>query len=162
MPATLILTPALADSLADAVRRGVPIETAATAAGISKTQFYYWLQAAEREVWPDGTPIASESLVALSAFSEQIKRAEAQWEADHVKAIGEAGAVIGKSGVPEWRARAFLLTNHPRTRSRWGQQVQIEQTGTVQHEHSLVKQLPPTELEAAYEALRELPQTSSG
>ena len=50
MPAQLLLTDSLADSLADAVERGVPIETAAQAAGVSTQQFYAWLRVAEPPV----------------------------------------------------------------------------------------------------------------
>lgn len=155
MPATLLLTHELAASLAGAVRRGVPIETAVQAAGISSPQFYAWLRAAESSVWPDGTPVKSESLAIITAFAQQIRQAQAGAEADHIAAISDAGAVVGKSGVPEWRARAWLLNNHPRYRSTYRQErvVQQEHSGQVSVEHSQVKALTPTELEAAYKAL---------
>lgn len=154
MPATLKLTDELADALAESVRRGVPIETAVQAAGISRQTFYAWLQTAQSGQWPTGDPITDGSLNAIIAFSDKIRRAQAEWEAEHVKAImDDAEAYNAKTGMRDWRARAFLLTNHPYTRKRWGQHVEVEQHATVIHEHQLVKDLPSADLHQALQAL---------
>lgn len=155
MPATLRLTDDLADALADAVRRGVPIETAAQAAGITDRTFYEWRKAAESGFWSHGDPVSPESLRAITRFARLLQVAEAEAEVDHITAIAEAGATVGKSGVPEWRARAWLLNNHPRYRQRYRQHREtiVEQSGTVLHEHKLVKELPKDDLQQAYLAL---------
>ena len=164
MPATLLLTNELGDALADAVRHGVPIETAVQSAGISRQTFYEWLRVAESgsTTWSDGSPARSESLPAILAFSDKIRRAQADWEAEQVRAIrADAEAYNAKTGLRDWRARAFLLTNHPRTRKRWGQHVEVEQHSTVHHEHTLVKTLELEALEANLELLEQLPPAST-
>jgi hypothetical protein len=154
VPATLLLTDDLADALASAVRRGIPIETATAAAGISPRQAYEWIAAAQRNSWHDGSPLSDHAKNMISSFSEKIRRAQAQWEATQVEAIGEdADAYNAKTGLRDWRARAFLLTNHPRTRARWGQHTTVEQTGTVLHEHTVARQLTDADLEQALAAL---------
>jgi hypothetical protein len=162
MPASLLLNDALGDALADAVRRAVPVETAVEAAGISHQQFYAWLRAAQSGLWPDGSPVSPDSLATITAFAEKIRRAQAEAEAEHVGAIAEAGTIVGKNGVPEWRARAWLLNNHPRYRERYRQhrETTVNNTGIVQHEHRLVRELEGEELERAYAALEQLPPPS--
>lgn len=159
MPATLLLTDALADQLADAVRRAVPIETAVQAAGISQQTFYEWLRAAESGRYANGAEVSPASRKAMLAFSEKIRRAQAEAEAQHIQAIAEAGASVGRNGVPEWRARAWLLNNHPRYRERYREhrQTVVEHGGTVLHEHTLAKQLEQPALEGSYQALESLP-----
>src|SRR5258708_1420381 len=88
--ATLLLTDALAESLADAVSEGVPIETAAQAAGVGHHTFFTWLQAAERGVWRDGQPVDPSTHRRLTAFAEQIQRAQAEFEARQVSGITRA------------------------------------------------------------------------
>lgn len=165
MPAQLLLTPALADSLADAVEHGVPIETAAQAAGVSKSQFYDWLQAGSRGTWSDGSPITQESLRQITEFSEKIRAAQASHEARLIRDIDAASqAVNAKTGIPEWRAGAWLANNHPRMRATYRQErvSQVEQTGTVRHEHTLAKALDPHQLEQAYQALNAQPDEPAG
>lgn len=159
MPATLRITDELSQSLAAAVRRGVPIETAAQAAGVSQSQFYEWLKAAESGQWRDGQPVSPESLRSITAFSERIRRAQSEFEAECIQRIAEAGSMVGKSGVPEWRALAWIANNHPRYRERYRQhrEVEVHQSGQVVHELKLAQQLEPQALEAAYEALHALP-----
>lgn len=163
MPAQLLLTDAIAESLAAAVRDGVPLEVAAQASGISRTQVYDWLQVAQRQTWPNGTPVDPATIQRLSVFSEQIARARAEREAAAVQRIQEAARTVGRSGVLEWRADAWYLEHAPSTRERWGQTIQITQTGTIQHEHTLVKELSDEALEAAYNLIHqadELPPLS--
>jgi transposase-like protein len=164
MPATLLLTPALAESLADAVRRGVPIETASQAAGISPQTFYDWVKCSQVGTWRNGVPIEPESLLQLSAFSEKIRQAQADFESRQIAAIAEAGEAVGRSGVPEWRARAWLLNNHPRYRERYRQhrELEVHQSGTVLHEHQLASQLDDSALTQAYEAFTALPPGDQG
>lgn len=165
MPATLLLTPQLADQLAEAVEAGVPIETACQAAGISRVTFYDWLQTAQRETWHDGSPVKADSLEVIVAFASKVQRASAAFEAKRITAIARAAeAVNEKTGIPEWRAGAWLLNNHPRYRSTYRQEriSQVEQTGTVRHEHSLAKALEPEQLAQAYAALEPGPEEPAG
>lgn len=137
MAANLTLTPELADALAAAVERGVPITTAAQAAGISKTQASAWLLSAERGMWPDGTPLTDESRLAITAFAEKIARARANHEARMVASITEAATVPNaKTGLPDWRAGAWYLNNAPHTRETYRQERQVQMTGSVQHDHA--------------------------
>lgn len=127
--ATLLLTDALADSLAAAVAQGVPIETAAASAGVSGRQFYEWLVAAERGVWREGQPVSDDTKLRLSRFSQQIAAAQAEWEAKQVIAITEDAARYNeKTGQRDWRARAWLLNNHPRTRRTYHEAKELEVT----------------------------------
>jgi hypothetical protein len=151
VPATLLLTDALADELAAAVEAGVPIETAAQAAGVSKGQFYAWLQAAERKIWPHGDPISEASLVSITSFADKVARAQARFEARKVQNVARAAEVVNaKTGQVDWRADAWLLNNHPRYRKTYRQERQLEvhNTGTVQHEHKIAEQATDDELRA--------------
>ena len=151
MPSTLKLTPELADALADAVRNGVPIETATTAAGIPKQLFYTWLQAAERKQWRAGSPeLPDQTLCLLADFSDRIACAQAEFEASQVASVVSAAQQVNeKTGLRDWRANAWLLNNHPRTRARYRQEhvAQVTTTGTVHHEHTLTLEAPDDRLE---------------
>lgn len=167
---TLTLTPKLADQIAKAVANGVPLETAAIASGLRRAAIYDWLQAAESGSWPSThTPVTRDSLRLLTAFSDQIQRARAEWEAKQIAAISEAAQQVNaKTGIREWRAGAWLLNNHPVTRERYREhrQTTIEQTGTIHHSHQLVRQLTDAQLvELEQQALVEqqaLPEGTSG
>lgn len=164
MPATLLLSDALADQLEHAVESGVPIETACEAAGISARQFYEWLRGAESGRWSTGDPISESTKAIISAFSLRIRRAQAKHESAVLQRISAASeAVNEKTGIPEWRAGAWLLNNHPRYRERYRPQREtiVTNQGTVLHEHQLAKQLEPDALEAAYQALHQLPDAST-
>jgi hypothetical protein len=78
--------------LCDAIRAGVPPETAAAYAGIDESTFYRWLQ---RGRVADADPLYAE-------FAEQVRLALAEWETRDILLIGEAA----KS---DWRAAAWRL-----------------------------------------------------
>ncbi len=124
MPVTLLLTDELANALAAAVAKGVPIETAAQAAGLGPHTLYDWLQAGRSGEWRSGNPVTNpENASRLAEFSELIASAQATWEAKQVQSIVEdADAYNQKTGLRDWRARAWLLNNHPRTRQRYRQE----------------------------------------
>lgn len=162
MPATLSLTNALADELAAAVEAGVPIETAAQAAGISSTQFYEWLQAAQRGHWRNGFPADPESLRIITRFADLISRAQARFEARKVQNVARAAEVVNaKTGQVDWRADAWLLNNHPRYRKTYRQERQLEvhNSGTVQHEHTIAQAASDDELRSW--AAIELPEPTA-
>jgi transposase-like protein len=144
MPTRLSLTKAVGDQLADAVAQGVPIQTAARAASIAPETVYTWLHAARDGHWPQshGSPIKPQHLPRLARFAQQIATAQAAWEAQHIKAIVEyAAAYNERTGLRDWRARAWLLNNHPTTRDRYRQEHQklVTVSGTVHHELSLAQ-----------------------
>lgn len=115
-------------------------------------------------MWAHGDPVDPESLERLTRFAEKIATAQAQWESSQVLAIHDAAdAVNAKTGLKDWRANAWLLNNSPRSRERWRphREVNVTQSGTVQHEHSLVSALSTNELESVIEELKALPDPSS-
>lgn len=149
--ASLHLNDALADSLATAVAAGVPIETAAQAAGISARTIYGWLKAAEDGNWREGEPLDPQSLDAISRFSVLIRQAQAVFEAKQVQGVAEAAeAVNEKTGLRDWRARAWILNNHPRYRRTYRPErtVEMHQSGTVTHEHKLTEAADDDQLRA--------------
>lgn len=154
------LTDELADALAQSVSKGVPIETATRAAGISPSTFYSWLSAGKTGQWGNGGDVDEQSKGMLGRFVELIGRAEAEFEAKQVQRLAEAAeAVNEKTGLTDWRARAWLLNNHPRTRERYRQhkEVQIESNSTVTHEHKMVAGLTYEQLDALENDLKALP-----
>jgi hypothetical protein len=76
----------------DAIRAGVPPETAAACAGIDESTFYRWLARGRR--------LEAEALYAK--FAEAVKLALAEWETRDIMRIGEAAAT-------DWRAAAWRL-----------------------------------------------------
>jgi hypothetical protein len=127
----------------------VPIETACQAAGFSQTQFYEWLKAADRGSWRNGHPTDPESLRVITRFADLIGRAQAQFEARKVQNVARAAEVVNaKTGQVDWRADAWLLNNHPRYRKTYRQERQLEvhNTGTVQHEHTIAQAASDDEL----------------
>lgn len=163
MSATLRLTDELAESLADAVKRGVPIETAAQAAGVSERTFFEWLKAAESGVWHDGSPVQPETLKTISRFSRLISRARAEHMQQMIASIQQCAVTPNeKTGMPDWRAADTMLSKHPVYRKLWREerQVNVTQSGTVLHEHQLASKLSDAELEQAYQALDALPDAS--
>ena len=152
MPRTLSLTKAVGDQLAAAVANGVPIQTAARAASIAPETVYQWLHAARDGHWPqhNGGRIRPSHLPLLERFAQQIATAQATWEAKQVTAIVEdAAAYNEKTGLRDWRARAWLLNNHPATRARYRQEHQklVTVTGTVHHELGLAQSADDQALE---------------
>lgn len=150
MPNTLTLTDSVAESIAAAVANGVPLETAAIAAGVGRSTVHLWVAAGETGQWPqNGSPVTETAKKVLVAFAASIQRARAEWEAKQIAAISEAAQTVNaKTGIREWRAGAWLLNNHPATRERYREhrQTTIEQTGQVSHVHSVVRELPEQEL----------------
>lgn len=158
--ATLTLTPGLAQSLADAVRSGVPLGTAAVAAGVSRQAVEQWTRAGTRGTWDEGTPVDPASQPTLVAFVSLIAQARAEFEAKQIAAIAQAAQERNlKTGALEWRAGAWLLNNHPTTRETYREhrEVEVHQTGSVDHVvRQLVEQASPEQLdvwEAALDAL---------
>ena len=86
------LTPERQARVCDAIRAGVPPETAAAYAGIDESTFYRWMQR--------GRGLDAELLYA--GFAEAVRLALAEWETRDILRIGEAA----KS---DWRAAAWRL-----------------------------------------------------
>lgn len=147
---TLTLSDATAEAIAAAVANGVPLETAATAAGIGRSTVHLWLQAAETGFWPQNDhPVTEDSKKVLVAFAAKIARARAEWESKQLENISRAAFEANeKTGVREWRASAWLLNNHPATRERYREhrQTTVDQTIQVHHAHQVVKELSTEEL----------------
>lgn len=151
-PPSLLERPEVVDALLDAVEHGVPIATAAAAAEVSPSTIYEWLQVADSHTWRNGTPVTDAQLGRILRFSERFRGAQARWEQRLVRQLGEdADSVNEKTGQRDWRAKAWLLNNHPATRATYRQQreMTVTQQGTVSHEHQLVSGMSEPELLAA-------------
>jgi hypothetical protein len=159
-----VLTPSLTRALARAVSQGVPLETAAVAAGIGERSAYDWLSVVERGSWSNGSPVSPDHFQRCLQFSQAIRRAQAKWEAKQVAGIVKAAEERNaKTGLQDWRARAWLLNNHPRTRERYRQHRELEVNGTqtLNVYHQQAKQIAETDgyegLEALEHKLKQLP-----
>jgi hypothetical protein len=131
------LSDSVIERVAGRVERGVPLQTALKAAGVTDEIVREWGRIAS------GTqPDEAEIRERIVAFTERIGIAQAECEAVIVAGIAETSATIGKGGLPEWRAGAWLLNNHPEYRETYRQQREMKVTGEVTHthEHMLVQQ----------------------
>lgn len=100
MPRITKLTPALQAQVVTYLRAGNYVETAAAAAGVSKTTLYDWLKRGARG---EGAEFVE--------FADAVTQALAQAEARDV-------AIIAKAAATEWQAAAWRLERmRP---ARWG------------------------------------------
>lgn len=141
------LTPELTETLASAVRRGVPIETACTLAGIDRATLTEWLAIAreDRTTYRYGGKVSAEHKARISALSVAITRARAEREAEAVERIREWRSLKGDT---DWRSEAWYLEHHPDTKTRWGKEVQVTSDSTIRHEHTYVRGLDDASLRA--------------
>lgn len=125
------LTPAIADALVEAVRKGAQVQTVVGAAGISRTQFREWLRvgSGQQATWADGGTVSPDLLAQLQDLVERLQQAQDECEIALVSRIEEASRTVGKSGVIEWRAALALLQNSPAYRERWHQHQEVELSG---------------------------------
>jgi hypothetical protein len=86
------LTPERQTMIVDAIRGGVPPETAAAYAGIDESTFYRWLRRGRGE---DPEPL-------YATFAAEVQTALAEWEIRDVLLIGDAAR-------GDWRAAAWRL-----------------------------------------------------
>lgn len=156
MPPTLLRVPAVLDALVAEVRKGTPASTAARALGIAPQTLSDWLTAAQS---PDPSPKLGDDLQPVIAdLAERIARARAEHEAEMVQAVVTAATVANeKTGIPDWRAGAWYLNNAPHTRQTYRQhrEVEVHNTGTISHEHQLVRDYSDAELEAQLQAVEQ-------
>jgi len=136
----LRLSDALIERIVTRVEKGVPLETAVKAAGVRDDQVRQWGQVSQgASVLSDGTLVGDDDQRWLQEFMERIGQAQAEREATLVEGIGDAAATVGRSGVPEWRAGAWMLNNLEAYRQRYHEQRDVHVSGKV--EHSLERQL---------------------
>lgn len=128
------LTPEVQDRIVLAVRGGAYREIAASLVNIHEATLYQWLK--------DGREAKSGS---KHEFHEAVKKAEAEWEEEQVKAIREIaeggqlltttrterkdGSVVVSETYsrPEWTARAWLLER--KAYERWGKRERLQLSG---------------------------------
>ena len=149
-------TPGIADAIVSAVRRGIPPSTAARAAGINDATVLDWIAAPVTGRWRSGDALSDEYMSLLSDFRERILHAQAEFESELVEAISQAGKTTGKSGVPEWRANAWLANNHPAYRRTYRQErfpTDDANRLQVSHIHTLVREMSNEDVLTAYKAL---------
>jgi hypothetical protein len=96
----------------DAIRAGVPPETAAAYAGIDESTFYRWLA---RGRGPEAEPL-------YTGFAEAVRTALAEWETRDILLIGEAAKT-------DWRAAAWRLER--RLPKRYGRRERHEIEGAL-------------------------------
>ena len=116
-----------------------------------------WLHAAQHGRWPQsgGSPLSAKAASAVARFAHLIACAEAEWEAKQIAGITAAAEERNaKTGQQDWRARAWLLNNHPRTRHTYHEAKELEVTRQEPFlELEQAKALSDTELEAELEQL---------
>lgn len=139
MGAPLTLTRELADQMASDVEAGEPLEAAAGKRGIPTSTVYRWLLVARDEdaQWEPGQPLNPDTQSHCAYFLERVQIARAALEArlarDGLLAVGEGT----KENQIRSKAALDYLGRHPSTRKRWGQQLQVSHSGTLQHQHAL-------------------------
>lgn len=89
MARPILLTPEVEATIVRFVRSGAPLEVAAQASGISPTTFWSWMAAGE------GRPSKVQPSEMLSAFSEKVRRAEAETHALVIGTIRTAAVTQG-------------------------------------------------------------------
>lgn len=140
------LTDEKIDRLADLVRLGHYLESAAALVGVGRTSFYRWLaEGARLRESPPARPSSPERR--LMAFHERIEAAAAQSEHSGLAAIAMAGTQRQTSHVttttaspdgttvvtrtedrpPDWRATAWRMER--RFGRRWALQAAVELSG---------------------------------
>jgi hypothetical protein len=131
------LSDSLIEQIATRVQNGVPLQTTLKAAGVTDAMMNEWGRIANDAAAEDQVLRGR-----LLQFSERIGRAQAECEVTLIESIAQTSTMVGKSGLPEWRAGAWLLNNHPGYRETYRQQREMKITGTVEvsHEHQLVQQ----------------------
>ncbi len=142
--------PELEDAIVEAVSRGVPLATAAHAAGMSDEQLGQWRNVARGSTcWSGGNPVSDESKHRIARLFARVAQAQAEHAARLVSQINEAGTQTNlKTGLREWRADAWMLEHHPATKEEYAawRHVTVEQTGIVTVEHRLARQLGSSDL----------------
>lgn len=109
------LTPAVQDTLADLLRRGMTRQAAAAAVGIGWATLKEWVARGE------GTDPDREPTEIYAAFAAAIREAEASFEAE---AIADIRAATTFGGAPDWKAKAWLLER--RFPEQWGNRTKQE------------------------------------
>jgi hypothetical protein len=148
--APLTLTRTLADQLAEDVQAGEPLEAAAGKRGIGVTTVYRWLQVGreDRDSWINDQPqpIRPDTASDCEYFWQRIVQARATLEARVARSALVATEEGTKDAAIRSKASLDWLGRHPSTRQRWGLQVQVEHTGSVDHRLQQLATLPPTDL----------------
>jgi hypothetical protein len=107
--------------------------------------------------------IAPETLKLYRELAERVYLAEAEFEQRMVEQVNRAAMTTNeKTGAPDWRASAFMLTHHEGTRKNWFEHkmpaVIIQNAaGEIPEEHVRIKELSDREvLDLAPDEWREL------
>ena len=110
-PRSPTLTQAVREAIVESVRAGASITTACLAAGTARSNYYHWRDLGQKGRAP------------YKSFLSELAQAQRLFETEHVKVVNNA-AFDG-----DWKASAWLLERHPRTRKRWRGQQRVEHTG---------------------------------
>lgn len=144
------------DQVVSRVERGVPLQTAFRAAGVTDATLKRWKRITTTTSANDENQMVRGRIL---QFLERIQRAQAEHETRVLERIQLAAeATNEKTGIPEWRAGSWLLNNHPAYRETYRQQrhVEVHTSGVVHHEHQLAAEADDNQLRAW--AALELPE----
>lgn len=117
MPISKLLTPAVHAAIVESIRGGNYIDMSAAAAGICRKTFYNWMHLGE----------ADDATEPYLSFASDVRKAEAESEADAVK-------VLHAAKYEDWKAsEVFLKRRFPK---RWGDKVESNVDATIKVEAS--------------------------
>lgn len=134
------LTYELADKIVTLIEKGVYVEVAAKACGVSKTRFYDWVAKAAEYDDADEELVEAlddETLMFLW-FRYAYQRAEAQSEINLLETVNRAGT--------HWQAQMTILER--RFPARWRRRDEIEHSGGISTTAPLTAEEEARELEA--------------
>lgn len=133
--------PTIIETVASAVERGHPIETAGRLAGLGKTVAWDWLRKGEEqlELTPPGTPW--EELGSHAKFASRVKDAEARFVDANLRFVNDARSPDAKGWLP---AMTLLERRRPQDFGR-KDRMDVQQT-SVSVSVSLQAQLSPSDL----------------
>jgi len=141
------LTPEVEESLLKNIRAGIPIRTAAVAAGIDERTFYNWMRRGEDESYRISKgEEARDSESDFFHFFQYVMRAREEAKAGHVAVISKAG----KEG--DWRASAWWLARQ--FRDEFGDNPPAPQNVTNNVQNNLNISATMAEIEAMIHAIK--------
>jgi hypothetical protein len=147
-----VLTPEREAAIIDAVEKGTPASVAARAVGIDARTVARWKLIAEDDsnTWPGtSSPVDPDTKARIVRFAQRLADAEAACFQKLTHSLyHNATTENPKSGHTDTQAADKLLSKHPKFRQDWyeNKQLQVTNSGTVNHEHRAVEGMSHSEL----------------
>lgn len=156
------LTAGVREAIVEAVRRGVPLATAARAAGVSERAIHGWLRVGRGDAttWTSDSSVAEVTLQECRAFFQAVEVARAACEMEHLRRIAQASAAPDPKGRTDWRASAWLLNNSPAYRETYHEHraMSIEGEVTLHPAVRMIRALSDEQLLQEIEGIDKLPR----